>query len=431
MKPVLISLIAVFFLLTSCVRKGPSNESQLIVSMQVVDRNGFAETMSNKDRLKAFQKVDFTTPQPYAKVLRVYGRNLEGQSTSKITSYHENGHIFQYLEVTDGRAHGCYRQWHPNGKLHIEAFIIEGIPDIHDLAQSSWVFDGTSLVFDKEGNCTAKILYEKGLLYGTSEYYFPDGSLKKILPYEQGQLEGITKCFNPKGILIEEILYKKDEKQGRAVTYWNEDQLRYEEEYDLGKLINGLYYDKNGHCIAKVVNKKGEKAEFKEDHLYSLTQYENAVPEGLVQIFHPNQVLYRSYFIKNGKKQGEELEYYPAEPGEALRLKLSLHWEDDQLQGQVKTWYPNGQIESQRELSHNKKQGLCFAWYKNGDLMLVEEYELDQLLKGSYYKKGDKKLVSKIEGGKGVATLYSPDGFFLRKISYEKGRPELTDELLK
>jgi antitoxin component YwqK of YwqJK toxin-antitoxin module len=89
----------------------------------------------------------------------------------------------------------------------------------------------------------------------------------------------------------------------------------------------------------------------------------------------------------------------------------------------VRTWYLNGKIESQREIHGNKKQGVSLAWFKNGDLMLHEEYENELLVKGSYYKSGDKQAVSKVDAGKGLATLYTSDGIFLKKVSYEKGKP--------
>ena len=60
--------------------------------------------------------------------------------------------------------------------------------------------------------------------------------------------------------------------------------------------------------------------------------------------------------------------------------------------------------------------------------MLMEDYEKDLLVNGTYYKKGDKKPVSRIEKGKGTATLYDPDGYFLKKIPYEKGLPLLEGE---
>src|SRR4029079_14760136 len=137
----------------------PQEGSSPVVSMQLIDRNGFAETISNKERINTYKEVDFLQPQPYQKVLRVFARNAGGQSSSKITSYHENGQIWQYLEVINGRAHGFYREWFANGKMHIEAYLIEGLADIHDLAQKSWVFYGMSRVWDEQGNVVAHIQY--------------------------------------------------------------------------------------------------------------------------------------------------------------------------------------------------------------------------------------------------------------------------------
>lgn len=409
----------------------PADQSDTIISMQIMDRNGFSETISSKERLSSFQTVNFDTPQPYQKVLRVYGRNLEGQSTSKITSYHDNGYLWQYLDVVDGRAHGFYREWHPNGKLKVEAKVIEGVADINDLAQSSWIFDEMSRVWDNQGSPIAEIPYEKGLLHTPAKYYFSDGSIHKIIPYEKGLIHGVELVYHPNGSLFEEIPYKDDEKHGFAKGFWPDGQLLYEEDYNLGRLINASYYDAKQNCVARIKEGEGKQAMFKEGYLYSTMTYRKGIPEGEKQIFHPNGVLYRSISFKDDKKEGEEWEYYPAQPGDPLTPKLFLHWHDDKIQGQVKTWYPHGQIESQREITSNKKQGLCFAWYTNGDLMLVEEYEYDRLIKGTYYKKGDKKAVSKVEGGKGTAMLYTGNGIFQQKVNYEKGKPQITYDTLQ
>jgi len=76
----------------------------------------------------------------------------------------------------------------------------------------------------------------------------------------------------------------------------------------------------------------------------------------------------------------------------------------------------------------NKKNGMALAWYKNGDLMLSEEYEKGILSSGSYYKKGDKKPISKIFSGKGTATLYHSEGYLLQKVFYEKGIPSVDND---
>jgi hypothetical protein len=49
------------------------------MSMQLVDRNGFAETISTKDRIEKYTKTNFLDPQPFQKVLRVYGKTMRGK----------------------------------------------------------------------------------------------------------------------------------------------------------------------------------------------------------------------------------------------------------------------------------------------------------------------------------------------------------------
>jgi antitoxin component YwqK of YwqJK toxin-antitoxin module len=254
--------------------------------------------------------------------------------------------------------------------------------------------------------------------------------LHKTIPYDQGEIHGIVQVFDENQNLLEEIPYAKGERHGNAVVYWKPGELLSKEAYDQGYLHNAEYYNTLGQCVAEIKEGKGKQAHFKEGRLHQLISYHAGVPEGEVQIFYPNGTLHVSYQVHQGKKQGEEWEYYPQQEGKTLQPKLCLHWHDDRIEGQVKTWYPNGQIESQREFNGPKKQGVSFAWYKNGDLMLVEEYENDLLIKGTYYKKADKKAVSKVESGKGTATLFTNEGIFLRKVVYEKGKPNLNAETI-
>ena len=306
--------------------------------------------------------------------------------------------------------------------------MIEGVADIHDLAQATWVFEGESKVWDEQGRLTGEFFYEKGLLHSPARYFFPNGKLHKIIPYEQGEVHGTIQIFDENDAAIEEIPYVKGERQGEAIAYWQPGKLLSKEVFDHGFLINAIYYDPSGKVISEIKEGKGKLTQFKEERLHALVDYLKGIPQGQVQLFYPQGGLHISYIAKDGKKNGEEWEYYPTQEDGILRPKICLHWHDDRIEGQVKTWYPNGQIESQREINRNKKQGISFAWYKNGDLMLVEEYENDLLIKGTYYKKGDKKSVSQIEAGKGIATLYSNEGIFLKKVAYEKGKPNFNDD---
>lgn len=416
-----ILLLLTCLLFTSCAMHRVRDQSGVLSSIQCIDRNGLSETISNTQRLNNFRSTDFMAAQPYKKVLRVYGRNQQGQCPTKITTYHDNGHIWQYLEALDGRAHGAYAEWHPNGSKKLEAQVIEGVPELNDNAILSWVFDGVSHVWDADGHLAAEIAYDKGLLHGESTYYFPNGEVHKRIPYDSGKIDGALCAYDAGGNLVEEIPYVGGEKEGVAVKYWDAHSVCSIEEYVQDRLERGVYFDKTGALCAEIVEGNGERAEFEDALLSALVEYKAGKPEGRVRTFYPSGVLHTCYALHEGKKEGEEWEYYP----ESDQPKLLLHWHADRLQGTVKTWFPNGVQESQWEMEGNRRQGLAFAWYHNGDLMLSEEYESDLLVKGTYYRRGEGAPTSRVEEGKGRATLFSAEGLLLKKVDYDKGKPTL------
>jgi antitoxin component YwqK of YwqJK toxin-antitoxin module len=394
--------------------------------MQLIDRNGFAETISTKERIAKHKNTDFFEPQPYQKVLRVYSKNHQGKSSSDITTYHSNGHIWQHLQVLDGRAHGNYSEWYSNGQMKMKLHVIEGFADLSESAQRSWVFDGKNLIWDEDGHLMAEIGYEKGMLHSPSTYFHSNGQIKKIIPYFRDQIDGQVIEYSDKGIVTASMQYVDGLKEGLATRYSDPENVIYEENYCHGLLQSAKYFDKLGHLYSQIENGSGYQAIFSDGELIKKIEFQNGSPKGVVELFDKQGVKIALYHQINGKKCGPEWIYYPSPTSSSLQAKLCLNWEDDLLQGEVKTWYENGVLESQREFHQNKKHGVSFAWYKTSEVMLMEEYDHDKLMKGSYYKKGDKRAVSKIESGKGVATLYSSDGSFLKKISYEKGIP-LTD----
>jgi len=416
----LLFLLLLLPLFSGCRKEEKSDH---IVSMQVIDRNGFSETISTKERLVPYQTVNYLASQPYQKVLRVFGKDGEGKSRSKLTSYHGNGGAWQYLEAVDGRANGRYLEWHENGKLKIDATVIEGLADLGEQAQRSWLFDKECHVWDPQGNLEAEFLYDKGYLAGTARHYHPNGAVKSEISYAKGLAHGLMKSYDPEGNLLEEVRYQKGEKDGLAKGLWSHDTPKYEEVWHEGNLVQGSYHTPSQDLIAEIMNGSGRRAQFNETKLYSLTEYHEGIPEGEVEVFAPNETLAISFRIREGKKTGEEWEYYPAKSGEETLPKLMVSWYEDAIQGMCKTWYKNGNLESQREMSANKKHGLGFAYYETGDLMLMEEYESDKLKSGSYYRKGDSEPVSTIKEGEGIATLYNSQGQFLKKINYEHGKP--------
>jgi len=417
----------IFFIalgLAGCAQKQPIHKQ--ITSINIIDRNGLSETISSKDRLEAYQNTDFLQCQPYQKVLRVYGRAPDGSIRSCITSYHPNGQLRQCLEAINGRACGDYREWHSNGVLKLDVKVIGGIADINTAAEESWLFEGISRAWDEEGRLLVEMTYTKGELEGVATYYYPSGLIWKAIPYLHNQLHGTMTVFFESGAIQQCTDFCKGLKEGSSKRFWKDKKIAADEFFHEGRLQEGVYFSQAGIQIAEVHQERGWRAVFNEEGSYQLQEYHKGIQEGCVKTFDKNQRLLRSYFIKDGVKNGEELVYSEkiciAEDLSHPRPILSVPWLKGSIQGLVKTWYDNGKLESQREISMNKKNGLCTAWYKSGGLMLLEEYHQDSLVSGEYFRKDDSFPISKVVKGKGVATLFDPEGRFLRKVHYRNGR---------
>ena len=419
------SLLILSILLSASCSHYNKESSWPLIAIQIEDRNGLTETVSTPERLDAYERLDYTSSQPYKKVLRVFRK--EGKSSSKITTYHSNGMVCQYLEAEEMRAHGAYREWHPNGKIKIEAYIIGGTADISAAAQKDWLFDGTNQVWDEKGQLLAKILYEKGVMEGTSIYFYPSGAIEKEIPFKKNILEGELVEYHLAGNIRSKTNFQKGAKNGISLGYFTHGKLSWIEDYSDGLLLKGSYQNFSGDLICEVEDGRGRQAIYTGDSIALLVEIRRGKAEGIVKKINSRGELQGSYFIKNGKKQGEEIEYFLLgeyeEASKELKTKLSIQWDQDAIHGIVKTWYINGRLQSQREYCHNQKQGSSLAWYKNGSIMLVEEYEQGQLVKGSYYKKNQNEPISIVIHGTGTVYLYDDEGVFLRKIIYAKGKP--------
>lgn len=417
-------LILCILALASCSHYNTGSSFPLI-AIQIEDRNGLTETVSTPERLEAYEKLDYISSQPYKKVLRVFRK--DGKSTSKITTYHPNGMICQYLEAEEMRAHGAYKEWHPNGQIKIDAYIIGGTAEISTTAQKDWLFDKINQVWDEKGQLLAKILYEKGVLEGTSIYFYPSGEIEKEIPFKKNILEGELIEYHLSGNIRSKTTFQNGKKNGISFGYFTNGKSSWSEEYREGLLLKGSYWNLSGDLVCEVEDGRGRQASYINDSVALLVEIRRGIAEGIVKKFNSRGDLLGSYFIKNGKKQGEEIEYFLPEEyegeGKEIKAKLSVQWDQDAIHGIVKTWYVNGRTQSQREYCHNQKQGSSVAWYKNGSIMLVEEYEQGQLVKGSYYKKNQNEPISTIIHGTGTAYLYDEEGVFLRKIIYAKGKP--------
>lgn len=413
-------LLLLILVLTSCAgQKTYYADITELSSIHLVDRDGMTEAISNSERLKNFETVNFLSHQPYQKVLRVFERDSNGNIGACITTYHDNGQLRQYLEILNNRAFGSYKEWYPNGILKIDGQIVEGSADIHPGAEKSWLFDGTTQAYDDSGNLEASINYARGSLEGISTYYHPNGTIWKKIPYQNNKITGDLSVYLNTGELFQTVHYENGIRSGTALRYWPGQTTSSEENYVQGKLIAGTYCLPDGSLVSEIKNGEGYRSIFSKDALSELHEYHGGVPLGEVKIFNTSGNISKIYHTKNGVKHGEELFYFPS-----AKPKLSISWYEGKIQGLVKTWYESGGMESQKEMSENTRNGVSTAWYRDGQLMMIEEYENNILKKGDYYRKGSKLPLTQIVQGEGTATFFDPEGNYLRKIPYLNGKPD-------
>lgn len=405
--------IVIIVVLTAC-SKLPE---QSLTKVLQTNQKGVTQTITNKERLKEFEKYDLLSHQPCKKLIRFF--KSDNCVKSIVTTYYPNGRIYQLLECKDNHAFGAYNEWFSNGVQKVKANVIMGIPDIDTSSQNSWVFDGENQIFDEEGRLIATFPYKNGHLEGDNIIYYPSQKIKQKSPYIMNQLQGICEIFDEEGNYLEKTRYKDNLKDGSSLKYWKKNRLAHEEKYEQGSLITGVYFDRLGNLIGQVKDGKGKKAFFNEDYSFELREFRNGAEEGEVTVFDPKGKLKNSYHLKNGVKDGVEKVFDPVTQNETLELD----WIAGKIHGVVKTWYPNGKLESQNEMSLNRKQGISTAWYMDGNLMLIEEYDSGRLVKGKYFEKGNTTPISTISQGQGVATLFDKLGIFIRKIEYSGGKP--------
>ncbi len=349
---------------------------------------------------------------------RIFAPNAEGKSRSTITTYHSNGLIYQELKIVNGRARGKYREWHPNGELRLDVLVLEGMGELDESSQLSWIFDGMNKAWDEAGNLLAEINYEKGVIQGKALYYHTNGTLKREIPYENGMIHGEVGLFDEEGIFLGRTDYVQGKVHGLCTFRGNKKLPPFTEKYEEGLLMSGLYLDFEGNSVASIENGFGSQAHYEEGKLSRLVEYQRGEPEGKVLTFDKWGKKNSSVEMSEGLRHGNELHYYPNG-----NRKMQISWHRDEIQGVCRTWYTDGILESEKEMRANQKNGVSSAYYIDGSLMLLEEYENDTLKQGSYRMRGDDRTISTVEDGEGTATLHEADGTFLRTVQYEEGQP--------
>lgn len=151
---------------------------------------------------------------------------------------------------------------------------------------------------------------------------------------------------------------------------------------------------------------------------------------GQVKKINNQGVVIESFFVKEGKLNGEYSIYFPS--GE--KLKLIRNYSGGLLQGSWVSFFENGQKKEQTNYDKGYMQGVRKSYWNNG--LVKEQNEFDQgVLTGVsnfYYSNGQlrKTIAFDFNGNRdGVWLDYFPNGKIKQKISYKSGK--IIDSLIR
>lgn len=233
-----------------------------------------------------------------------------------------------------------------------------------------------ALLFDEKGNKIAEGLYLNEKKDSVWNYFNPDKILIAQESYQNNKKHGTWKIFYEDGKVYEEMDWRNGVKHGAWKQYYKNSTLKTDATYNNGDLdgkMKFFFSDGKPDMIGTYVNAMREgpweyynpDGKLKMRELYTKgkvarKEYHN----GVFNENYDNDILKSSITYKDGKKNGAFKEYYnagewkrrikPAEGEfpeeveeyfEGQQLQREGAYLDDQLQGKITTYKPNGKID--------------------------------------------------------------------------------------
>ncbi len=185
-----------------------------------------------------FQQL-IRTPSPIKKMIVA----MEGSESIKYqheVKYFDTGMKKPKEEkmMKDGKIHGIYKRWHPegticeestymNGKLHGKQYYYSIYGRLmHELNYNEGIMHGIQIAYhEKLGTIMSKYYYKEGKPYGEHTTYHKNGTLSSLCTYnDSGMLIGTARNWHSNGRLARDATYIDGKLHGMYFEY-NESDL--------------------------------------------------------------------------------------------------------------------------------------------------------------------------------------------------------------
>ncbi len=359
----------------------------------------------------------FMTWYPNGKV-KEHGLYEEGEKTGMWTYLAADGTKLQEVEYASGKKHGVLRQWDAGGTLRVEQRYE------HDLKagpETRYHADGKPQVA-----VNWKVVDGTSVLDGAAVDRYPNGKIRREATYRDGKLDGPYKEFYENGLPRRQVTYRQGVLHGAAVTWFPNGKTGVACTYVDGKL-NGAYeeQDAEGNLLGRgeyragsIWSGKFREAGPTEDQYWVNVYEEGKVVDGVffeagkpktgeVKESYPGGQLQRFYTLVNGKKNGNELWYYPTG-----QLEKQMSWKDNRLDGVYTEFFEDGRPRWIVNLKDGVRDGVETQWqlYGIGDdrddyrVIARGEYRAGSPWEGTFLVTDAEgnQVLRKYEGGKEV-----------------------------
>jgi len=138
---------------------------------------------------------------------------------------------------------------------------------------------------------------------------------------------------------------------------------------------------------------------------------------GWVKELHSNRALHSLGYLRDGRKQGIWISWYPNG-----KIEKHVGWKNDYYQGIFQTWHKNGNRKVIGQTTEGEMDGEWKGYYMNGQIGSLSLNKLGQLIRIEVWQPDGKRcLDSRVENGTGQYLLYDEKGKVYERREFEKG----------
>ncbi|MCG8576697.1 MAG: hypothetical protein MI810_17595 [Flavobacteriales bacterium] len=149
----------------------------------------------------------------------------------------------------------------------------------------------------------------------------------------------------------------------------------------------------------------------------------NDLLEGEILSYFPNGNLYGKRFFRANKKFGKQIYFYPSG-----QIKFYHHFQNDTLNGKFKSFYPDGTLKEVFDIVKGKTDGIWKYYYPSSQLWMEKQYIMGKVMNiiGSYGPNGEERDHGTLKDGNGTVKYYTEEGEIYSILTYKNG--EIVDE---